>query len=54
MLEMFVESLLLGTVLASGFVSLRALARRLAARRLGGLRAGEPLRCVQPLDVAGR
>ena len=54
MLQMFVQSLVLGAVAATAFVALRALVRRAAARRLGGLPAGEPLRCVQPLDVMGR
>jgi hypothetical protein len=54
MLEMFLESLLLGALLATAFAALRMVVRRAAARRLGGLPAGEPLRCVQPHDVIGR
>ena len=53
MLEMFLESLVLGTLLATIFFAVNGLLRRAATRRLGGLPAGEPLRCVQPLDVLG-
>jgi hypothetical protein len=54
MLQMFLESLMLGSVLATAYIALRSLVRRANARRLGGLPAGEPLRCVEPLDVVGR
>ena len=53
MLEMFLESLVLGTLLATAFFAISGLLRRAAIRRLGGLPAGEPLRCVRPLDVIG-
>jgi hypothetical protein len=53
MLEMFLESLVLGTLLATVFFAVNGLLRRAAVRRLGGLPAGEPLRCVRPLDVIG-
>jgi len=53
MLEMFLQSLLIGTLLATAFFLVNGLLRRAARRRPGTLADGAPLRCVQPLDVLG-
>ena len=53
MLEMFLQSLVLGTLLATAFFLVNGVLRRAARRRLGALPDGTPLRCVQPLDVMG-
>ena len=54
MLEMFLQSLVLGTLLTTTFFAFTGLVRRAAAKRLQGLPAGEPFRIVQPLDVLSR
>jgi len=51
MLEMFLQSLVFGTLLATSYFAVNGLVRRAARRRLGTLADGAPLRCVQRLDV---
>jgi hypothetical protein len=52
MMQIFLESLLTGTLLASVVVGGGALARRLARPGRGGLPEGQALRCVRPLDLS--
>ncbi len=52
MMQLFVESLLLGTLLTSLLVASANLARRLARPRRGVLPPGQALRCVRPLDLS--
>jgi hypothetical protein len=53
MLETFLQSLVLGTLLATAFFLMNGVLRRISQRRLGALSDDTPLRCVQPLDVIG-
>jgi len=52
MLQLFLESLLSGTLLATLYFGGSSALRMLAGRRPQALPAGEALRCVQPLDLA--
>jgi len=51
MLEMFLESLLLGTFLTAVFYGTTYLMRRAAVDRRHPLPSGQELRCVRPLDL---
>lgn len=54
MLQLFLQSLALGALLTIALYAGRSLARRVLARRLRALPAGEGLRCVRPLDLGER
>ena len=51
MLQMFLESLLLGTLLTALFYGTTYALRRAAADRRHHLPAGQELRCVRPVDL---
>ncbi len=53
MLEIFMQSVVLGTLLATTYFLVSGVIRRAARRRLGALADGAPLRVVQPQDVLG-
>ncbi|SPE27539.1 exported hypothetical protein [Burkholderiales bacterium] len=52
MLQLFLQSLLIGALLAAAVATVGALLRRAAARKQQGLLAGQALRCVRPLDLS--
>jgi hypothetical protein len=54
MMQLFLESLLSGALLASVVAGGGALARRLARPGRGGLPDGQALRCVRPLDLSAQ
>jgi len=54
MLQIFLQSLLIGALLATAAAIARALLRRAGARRQQGLLASQALRCVRPLDLGER
>ncbi len=54
MVQMFLESLLLGTLLTTLFYGTNYLLRRAVTGRRYTLPAGQELRCVQPLDLGER
>jgi len=54
MLQIFLQSLLIGALLATGVASARALLRHAGARRQQDQLATQALRCVRPLDLSER
>lgn len=51
MLQIFLQSLAIGALLATALFTLRALARRAAARRQKIQLVTAALRCIRPLDL---
>ncbi|HXW65990.1 MAG TPA: hypothetical protein VEK74_12965 [Burkholderiaceae bacterium] len=51
MLQIFLQSLLIGALLATALFIARALLRRAAARREQIARVTGALRCIRPLDL---
>lgn len=51
MLQIFLEWLLIGVLLATGLFTARALLRRAAARREQLVRVTAAFRCIRPLDL---
>ena len=54
MLQVFLQSLLIGALLATALFTARALLRRAAARREQIVRVTSTLRCIRPLDLGER
>jgi hypothetical protein len=53
-LQIFLQSLLAGTGLGLLALVVRSLARRLLRTEAVRVRAGQPMRCVRPLEPAQR
>ncbi len=54
MLQSFLQSLLIGALLAMALFTARALLRRAATRREHVVRVTAGLRCVRPMDLGER
>ena len=54
MLQLFLQSLVTGLLLATTFFALRTLLRRAGGHALRELPAGHALHCVQPLELSDR
>jgi len=54
MLQLFLQSLVTGLLLATTFFALRTLLRRAGGHPVRELPAANALRCVQPLELTDR